>query len=99
MFSFSASNTTYSITLTPKQPVAAGNTYGIPSQMSMTVLRTGTADSWWGGTGPDLGTVTITTLAADRLVASFNAALLPLNAAVALPVAGGAINAYLSGVQ
>lgn len=99
VFSFNASNTTYSITLTPKQPVVAGNTYGIPSQMSMTVLRTGTADSWWGGTGADLGSVTITTLAADRLVATFNAALLPLNAAVALPVAGGTINAFLSGVQ
>ncbi|MBK7769595.1 MAG: hypothetical protein IPI48_03405 [bacterium] len=54
-FTLAADNTSYSITLSPKQLVSAGNTYGIPSQMGITVLRTGTADSWWGGLGADIG--------------------------------------------
>lgn len=99
VFSLAADNTSYSISLTPKQPVAAGNTYGIPSQMNLTIIRTGATDSWWGGTGPDVGAVTISTLNADRIIASFNGTLLPLNAATALTVAGGAINAYMSPVQ
>lgn len=95
VFSLAAGNTAYSITLVPKQPVSAGNTYGIPSQMDITVIRTGTADSWWGGLGVDIGSVTISTLTANRLVASFNGTLVPLNAVGNLAVGGGAINAYL----
>jgi hypothetical protein len=75
--------------------VSAGNTYGIPSQMSMTVIRSGTGDSWSGGTGADVGSVTIGTFETDRLVATFAAALPPLNAASPLAVTGGAVNAYL----
>lgn len=94
-FSVAADNTAYSITLLPKQPVSAGNTYGIPSQMTVQVIRTGTTDSWWGGLGADVGTITITTLAADRLVATFSGNLVALNASGPLAVTGGAINAYL----
>jgi hypothetical protein len=81
--------------LSPKQLVSAGNTYGIPSQMDITVIRTGTADSWWGGLGADIGSVTITTLTTNRVVATFNGNLVPLNAVGNLAVGGGAINAYL----
>ncbi len=95
IFSLGADNTAYSISISPKLPVAAGNTYGIPSQMNMTVIRTGTADSWAAITGPDIGTVTITTFEANRLVASFSATLPPLNAPSSLTVTGGAVNAYL----
>lgn len=95
VFSLGADNTAYSISITPKIPVAAGNAYGIPSQMNLTVIRTGTADSWAAITGPDIGTVTITVFTADRMVASFEAALPPLNATAPLTVADGAINAYL----
>ncbi|MBK9304442.1 MAG: hypothetical protein IPM94_11275 [bacterium] len=95
VFSLGADNTAYSISITPKIPVAAGNTYGIPSQMNLTVIRTGTADSWAAITGPDIGTVSITMFTADRLVASFEAELPPLNATAPLLVTGGAINAYL----
>ena len=95
VFSLGADNTAYSISITPKIPVAAGNTYGIPSQMNLTVIRTGTADSWAAITGPDIGTMTITMFTADRMVASFEAALPPLNATAPLTVTGGAINAYM----
>lgn len=95
LFVLAADNTSYSMTLLPKVPVAAGNTYGIPSQIGLTVIRTGTADSWWGGTGADVGTVTIGTLQADRLVATFSATLPPLAGAAPLAVSGGAVNAYL----
>lgn len=95
VFSLAADNTAYSLTLVPTQPVAAGNTYGIPSQMGLTVTRTGTTDSWWGGLGADVGSITITTLQDDRLVGTFNANLVPLNAVGGLAVGGGAINAYL----
>ncbi len=94
-FSLSASNTAYSLTLVPKVPVSAGNSYGIPSQMGVTVLREGTAESWWGGTGADIGTVTISTFDAHRLVASFSGILPALNAPAALTLAGGTVNAYL----
>jgi hypothetical protein len=94
-FTLAADNTSYSITLSPKQLVSAGNTYGIPSQMGITVLRTGTADSWWGGLGADIGSITITTLTTNRVVATFNGNLVPLNAVGNLAVGGGAINAYL----
>ncbi len=94
-FSLAADNTAYSISLVPKVPVAAGNAYGIPSQMGITVSRTGTADSWWGGLGADIGTVTITTFDANRLIASFNGTLPPLAGVGTLTVTGGAINAYL----
>ena len=95
IFSVAADNTTYSITLVPKVPVTAGNTYGIPSQMGITVSRTGTADSWWGGLGADIGSVTVSTFDANRLIASFNGTLPPLAAVGSLTVTGGAINAYL----
>lgn len=94
-FSLAAGNTAYSITLLPKQPVTAGNSYGIPSQMDITVTRTGTADSWWGGLGADIGSVTISTITSNRLVATFHGTLAPLNAVGDLDVGGGAINAYL----
>ena len=96
VFSLNASNTAYSITIVPKQPVAAGNSYGVPSQMGITVSRPGSTDSWWGGLGADIGTVTITTFATDRLGATFSGNLVPLNAAGGLLLAGGAINAYLA---
>jgi hypothetical protein len=95
IFGFGADNTAYSLSITPKIPVAAGNSYGVPSQMNMSVIRTGTADSWAAITGPDIGTVTITTLSSNRLVATFSATLPPLNAASELSVTGGAINAHL----
>jgi hypothetical protein len=95
VFSLSAGNTAYSLTFVPKVPVSAGNTYGIPSQMAVTALRDGSTDSWWGGLGADIGSVTVSTFGADRLVATFNGVLVPLNAAAGLSLAGGAINAHL----
>lgn len=95
IFSIVADNTAYSITILPKVAVVAGNDYGIPSQMGLTVSRTGTADSWAATTGPDIGSVHITTFDADRVWAMFSGILPPLAAASSLTVSGGVINAYL----
>lgn len=95
VFSLSASNTAYTLTFVPKVPVSSGNTYGIPSQMGVTASGAGGTDSWWGGLGADVGSVTVTTFGADRLVATFNGNLVPLNAAAGLSLAGGALNVYL----
>lgn len=94
-FGLSAASTAYTISLVPKVTVSAGNSYGIPSQMALTVTRTGAADSWYGGLGADVGTVTVATFETDRLVATFVGTLPPLNAASPLTVTGGAVNAYL----
>jgi hypothetical protein len=95
VFAYSASNTDYSLTITPKMPVSAGNTYGIPSQIAMTVIQTGGGSSWWGGLGADVGTLTITTFDANRMIATFSATLPPLSGASSLAVTGGAINKHL----
>ena len=90
----------------PPLPTGVGSTmmatvggapwYGVPSQMGITVSRPGGTDSWWGGLGADIGTVTITTFAADCLVAGVSGNLVPLNAASGLVLSGGAVNAYLA---
>ena len=95
-FTFSAGSAAYLLVLSPKVPVSAGNTYGIPSQASLQVSRTGTIDAWTGGTGADVGTLTVTALTADRLVASFSGTLPHLNGGSALTVTGGAANVFLS---
>lgn len=95
VFSTSADNTNYSITFVPKMPVSAGNTYGIPSQIGMTVINKLTADSWWGGTGSDIGTMTINQLDSNRLYANFSGTLPPLSGSGSLTVSNGAINTYL----
>jgi hypothetical protein len=95
-FSIVADNTTYSITMLPQVPITAGNTYGIPSEMSMTViLRTGTSESWYGGLGDDVGSVSVTTFETNRLIASFSGTLPPLSGSSSLTITGGAINCYL----
>jgi hypothetical protein len=96
VFSIAADNTTYSITILPKVPITAGNTYGIPSEMSMMVIsRMGTSESWYGGLGDDVGSVTVTAFETNRLIASFSGTLPPLSGSSSLTVAGGAINSYL----
>jgi hypothetical protein len=57
VFGYSASNTAYSLTVVPRVPVSAGHTYGVPSQISMTVIQAGGVNSWWGGAGSDVGTL------------------------------------------
>ncbi|MFT3912540.1 MAG: hypothetical protein QM704_00200 [Anaeromyxobacteraceae bacterium] len=90
-----AGNTAYTLVLTPKVALAAGASYGIPSKVNLQVNRTGAADAWSGGDGADVGTLTVTTLAADRLVATFSATLPPVGAGAALTVTGGAANVHL----
>ncbi|MGB8329606.1 MAG: hypothetical protein WCE62_05715, partial [Polyangiales bacterium] len=75
VLSVSASNTAYSISMTPKVPLTAGNSYGIPSQISLTIIRTGAADSWVAIGGDDVGTWTIDTFTATRATGTFDATL------------------------
>jgi len=95
-FALAAGNEAYTLVLSPKVTVAAGGSYGIPSQVSLQVNRTTGGGAWSGGTGADVGTLTVTTLTADRLVATFNATLPHLSGGTALTVAGGAANVFLS---
>ena len=96
VFSVSAGNTAYNISLVTSTLASAGNTYGIPSQMGITISRTGTGDAWFGGVGADVGTVGVTTFDTNRLVLSFSGTFQPLGGTVGtLAVTGGALNAYL----
>ncbi len=95
IFTLAANNTAYSVTLVPTVPVTASGDYGVPSQMSLTVMRTGTADSWAATTGADIGTVHVATFDAHHLVISFSADLPPLNTSGALSIDSGQVDAYL----
>ncbi len=88
-FSFSASNTEYTITASPKQPVAAGNSYGIPSQMSFTVVHTATGNSWAATAGGDIGSWTIESFTDEGMSGSFSGTIPGLSAPSALTIVGG----------
>lgn len=96
-FSIALDNTLYSISIVPKQPVTAGNLYGIPSQITFQVIQTGTSNSWVATSGPDIGTVAINTFDANRLIANFSVTALPVlnGSGGPLTIIGGAINAHL----
>ncbi len=99
IFGFGCDNQRYSISIIPKVPVAAGNSYGIPSQMNFMLIEQGTANSWYGGLGADVGSVTISTFDANRLIATFNGTFPTLGGAPGpIAVTGGQINAYLETV-
>jgi len=89
LLSLSASNTAYSLSMTPKVPVAAGNSYHIPSQISLTVIRMGTAESWTAIVGEDIGTWTIDTFSATRATGRFDATLPKSGGGAALDVSEG----------
>jgi hypothetical protein len=96
-FSIALDNTSYSISITPKVVVSAGNAYGIPSQINFQILETGTSNSWAAITGPDIGTFALTTLDANRMIANFSVTGLPAlsGGGAPLTIIGGAINAHL----
>jgi hypothetical protein len=95
-FVLTAGNTEYALTLAPKVLVGTGNTYGIPSQMSLSVTRVGTTESWSAVTGPDVGSVTIGVFNANRLSATLQATIPPLAVATMdLTLGGGQLLADL----
>jgi hypothetical protein len=85
----------YALSLQPKVAMSAGNTYGVPSEIDIAVQRFDPGNSWNGGTGADVGSVTIITLDSDRLVATFSGTLPPATSGVPLVLTGGAINTFL----
>ena len=86
----SASSTDYSLNLTPLTSVASGMSYGIPSQVSLLVVRG--ADSWTGGNGADVGSVTFTLLTASRARATFSGTLPKSGGGSPLVITGGVFN-------
>jgi|SRR5450432_287434 len=77
VFSIGGMTTGISLSLTTKVPASVGGTY---DQTAITFLVTGSGSNCcWGGTGT-IGSVTITTLTANRATGTFTATL---------PVAGG----------
>jgi hypothetical protein len=78
VFGFNASNDSYSLTIAPGTVVVSGQSYpigGAGTQMS--VIRTGTANTWTSGVAGSVGTLTITSLAGGRASGTFGATLLP----------------------
>ncbi len=88
-FSVSGSSTDYTFSVTPKQPVAAGNSYGIPSQINLSVMRTGTADSWAAIGGADIGTFTIDSFTATGMTGSFSGTIPGLSVGTPLTITDG----------
>lgn len=98
-FGIQAINTKYAFTISTKVGVAAGNTYQIPSEISIAVTESGTGTTWWGGDGEDIGTLTITQFEPDRLVATFSGTLPAVEVASPLTITGGAIDSFLEVVE
>jgi hypothetical protein len=95
---FTNEGTVYSVTLSPTVPVTAGViAYGIPSQMSLTITRTGTSDTWRATAGPDIGSVTITAFSGNRVMGTFSGTIPPFSggASTALEVTGGVFDVDL----
>lgn len=95
LFSFGATSLEHAISLTTTVPVVAGNTYGIPSDVTIFLQHFDSGGAWNGGAGADVGSVTITTFEAGRLVATFSGTFPSTNAGDPLVVTGGAINTFL----
>ncbi|MGB8223750.1 MAG: DUF6252 family protein [Polyangiales bacterium] len=90
LFSFTGDNTAYSINMTPKVALAAGNSYGIPSQVSFTIIRTGTVDSWAATGGADVGTWTVDTFSTTGASGTFQGTLPKLGGGPSLDVSDAA---------
>jgi hypothetical protein len=87
-FQVDADNLEFDFKLWSKVTVAAGNTYGIPSQIEMRLDERGTPNAWSGGSGPDVGTLTVLSQSADRIVATFTATLPSLVGSPEIAVTG-----------
>ncbi|HET6462355.1 MAG TPA: hypothetical protein VFH33_01020 [Candidatus Krumholzibacteria bacterium] len=96
VFGITASTTEYTITLTPVVPVSAGQSWNIPSQVTVQVIQTGTANAWAAISGPDIGSINITTFDTHRLVATYSAAgIASTGGGSPLTITSGTVNAYL----
>lgn len=98
VFGLTAMTDDYTLLVSPKVPVAAGNTYNVPGDIGLTVLTTGGLDSWVAISGGPVGTVTITTLTDLSVVATYQATL-PASAGngtnTPMVIANGVINVNL----
>jgi hypothetical protein len=95
ILSLAADNTAYTINMTAKVPLVAGNSYGIPSQISFTIIRTGTADAWAATSGEDIGFFTVDTFSATRAVGTFGGTFPKSGGGPALEVVDGAYDLSL----
>jgi hypothetical protein len=98
-FGLGGTTDTLSISIQPGTLVSAGNSYPIGGSGggSMTVIRTGTSRNWTGGTGSSsVGTITITSLAGNRVTGTFSATLLPGSGTTgSLVITGGTFSARI----
>lgn len=95
-FNFAGTTTEFAIAIFPLVPVSAGNTYGIPSQISLTINRIGSTDSWHSDGGPNVGTLTVTEFTDDQLVATFDGVIPQLSGGITpMAITDGQINVFL----
>ncbi|MCB9514336.1 MAG: hypothetical protein R3C71_09220 [Candidatus Krumholzibacteriia bacterium] len=91
-FSVSASSTEWQLTAVPQVPVSAGNSYAVPSEVSISVIRVGTSDAWTAIGGPDVGSWSIDAFSATGMTGSFSATLPKSGGGAALTLGGGAFD-------
>lgn len=77
----SALSTDFSVSLLPIATVAAGHTYSIGPEVSMTINRVETSDFWVSSNGPGVGTFNLESLTNDRMEGTFSATLPPSGSA------------------
>jgi len=99
-FNFAGTTTEFAIAIFPLVPVSAGNTYGMPSQISLTINRIGSTDSWHSDGGPNVGTLTVTEFTNDQLVATFDGVIPQLSGGITpMAITDGQINVFLQPIE
>jgi hypothetical protein len=99
-FDLVLTNTEYSMTMFPLVDILAGSTYGIPGQISLTINRLGTTDSWHTDGGPNVGAVTITEFTDAQLVGSFAGLIPQISGGITpLSIADGQFNVFFQPIQ
>jgi hypothetical protein len=100
-FDLKGKETEFLISIVPKVPVEAGQTYGIPFQIDFKITRLGgSEDVWHSEGGPNTGTVTITALTNDNLVGTFQGSIPQETGGIEpMLVEDGQFNVYLAPIE
>lgn len=79
VFVYGGTTDSLSVSIAPATVLAAGGSYPIggPGGATMIVTRLPSGAAWSGGTGPSVGTMTITSLGNGRAAGTFSATLVP----------------------
>jgi len=99
-FNLVVTNTEYSMTMTSVVDILAGNIYGIPGQIQLTINRFGTIDSWQAQAGPNVATVSIIESTEGQLVGSFSGSIPQISGGTtALAISDGQFNVFFQPVE